>query len=60
LDYRKSVSDEYTAIEWRDGREAGGSKFFGIRGKVYIDCLGGYVARVAVRSFFRSFVRSWR
>jgi hypothetical protein len=42
LDYRKSVSDEYTAIEWRDGREAGGSKFFGIRGKVYIDCLGGF------------------
>ena len=42
LDYRKSVSDEFTAIEWRDGKEAGGSRFFGLGGSVYIDCLGGF------------------
>eukprot|EP01094_Clydonella_sp_ATCC50884_P020111 TRINITY_DN40_c0_g1_i11.p1 TRINITY_DN40_c0_g1~~TRINITY_DN40_c0_g1_i11.p1 ORF type:complete len:485 (+),score=146.40 TRINITY_DN40_c0_g1_i11:166-1455(+) len=42
LEYRKSVSDEHTAIEWRDGTDGGGSKFYGIKGKAYIDCLGGY------------------
>jgi len=41
LDYRKSVSDEHTAVEWIDGEE-GGALFRGIGGKEYIDCLGGF------------------
>jgi putrescine aminotransferase len=38
LQYRKSVSTDYTAIEWRDS----GASFTDIHGKVFIDCLGGY------------------
>jgi len=41
LEYRKSVSDEYTAVEWKDGEE-GGAVFTGMRGNQYIDCLGGF------------------
>lgn len=41
LDYRKSVSDEFTAVEWKDGEE-GGAIFTGMRGNQYIDCLGGF------------------
>merc|ERR1712137_1034367 len=41
LEYRKSVSDEYTAVEWKDGEE-GGAIFTGMRGNQYIDCLGGF------------------
>ena len=38
LKYRKSVSTDYTAIEWEDG----GSVFRDINGKEYIDMLGGF------------------
>jgi putrescine aminotransferase len=38
LKYRKSVSSDYTAVEWSDS----GSTFTDIHGKVFIDCLGGY------------------
>ena len=38
LDYRKSVSTDYTAVEWTDG----GATFKDIRGREYIDCLGGF------------------
>ena len=38
LQYRKSVSTDYTATEWIDS----GSTFTDIHGKVFIDCLGGY------------------
>jgi putrescine aminotransferase len=38
LDYRKSVSSDYTAVEWHDE----GSLFHDIRGKEFIDCLGGF------------------
>ncbi|SFH06095.1 diamine aminotransferase apoenzyme [Desulfotomaculum arcticum] len=38
LDYRKSVSTDYTSVEWRDS----GSSFTDIWGKEFIDCLGGY------------------
>lgn len=38
LQYRKSVSTDYTAIEWKDS----GASFTDIHGKVFIDCLGGY------------------
>ena len=38
LKYRKSVSTDYTAVEWRDE----GAVFQDINGKEYIDCLGGY------------------
>jgi len=41
LDYRKSVSEEHTAVEWIDGEE-GGAIFRGMRGNEYIDCLGGF------------------
>jgi len=41
LDYRKSVSDEHTAVEWKDGEE-GGAIFRSMRGIEYIDCLGGF------------------
>jgi putrescine aminotransferase len=38
LQYRKSVSTDYTAVEWSDS----GATFTDINGKVFIDCLGGY------------------
>lgn len=38
LDYRKSVSTDYTSIEWADS----GNCFTDIHGKKYIDFLGGY------------------
>jgi len=38
LDYRKSVSTDYTAVEWSDG----GATFRDIRGREFIDCLGGF------------------
>ena len=38
LKYRKSVSTDYTAVEWRDE----GAVFQDINGKEYIDCLGGF------------------
>ena len=38
LQYRKSVSTDYTAIEWKDS----GASFTDIHGKLFIDCLGGY------------------
>ncbi|MGD9119002.1 MAG: putrescine aminotransferase [Dehalococcoidia bacterium] len=38
LEYRKSVSTDYTAVEWKDS----GSTFTDIYGKEFIDCLGGY------------------
>jgi putrescine aminotransferase len=38
LKYRKSVSTDYTAVEWMDS----GAKFTDVYGKVFIDCLGGY------------------
>lgn len=41
LEYRKSVSDEFTAVEWKDGEE-GGAIFTGMTGTQYIDCLGGF------------------
>ncbi|BAS27927.1 putrescine aminotransferase [Limnochorda pilosa] len=40
LQYRKSVSDDYTAVEWSD--ELGGTVFYDARGREYIDCLGGF------------------
>jgi len=38
LEYRKSCSTDYTAVEWRDE----GNVFYDIHGKQFIDCLGGY------------------
>ncbi|MBI4056800.1 MAG: putrescine aminotransferase [Elusimicrobia bacterium] len=38
LEYRKSVSTEYTAIEWSDY----GNAFTDINGRKYIDLLGGF------------------
>jgi Ornithine/acetylornithine aminotransferase len=38
LEYRKSVSTDYTSVEWSDQ----GSTFTDVYGKEYIDCLGGY------------------
>jgi len=38
LEYRKSVSTDYTAVEWEDS----GTGFTDIYGKKFIDCLGGY------------------
>jgi putrescine aminotransferase len=38
LEYRKAVSDNYAAIEWEDS----GTGFTDLRGRKYIDCLGGY------------------
>ena len=38
LEYRKSVSTDYTAVEWKDS----GVHFTDIYGKEFIDCLGGY------------------
>lgn len=41
LQYRKSVADDFAALEWRDGKP-GGCTLIDSRGKEYIDCLGGY------------------
>ena len=38
LEYRKSCSTDYTAVEWRDE----GNVFYDVHGKEFIDCLGGY------------------
>ncbi len=38
LQYRKSVSTDYTAVEWDDG----GSVFRDVNGKEFIDMLGGF------------------
>jgi len=38
LEYRKSVSTDYTSVEWKDG----GNTFTDIHGKEFIDCLGGF------------------
>lgn len=38
LEYRKSVSSDYTSVEWRDE----GAVFYDIRGRQFIDCLGGF------------------
>lgn len=38
LKYRKSVSTDYTAVEWTDN----GASFTDVYGKTFIDCLGGY------------------
>ncbi len=38
LQYRKSVSTDYTAVEWDDE----GAVFRDIQGKEFIDCLGGF------------------
>ncbi|MDA8097555.1 MAG: putrescine aminotransferase [Clostridia bacterium] len=38
LEYRKSMSTNYAAVEWADS----GSTFTDIFGREYIDCLGGY------------------
>jgi len=38
LQYRKSVSTDYTAVEWSDQ----GAVFHDVRGKEFIDCLGGF------------------
>jgi putrescine aminotransferase len=38
LKYRKSVSSDYKAVEWKDS----GAGFTDIYGKEFIDCLGGY------------------
>ena len=38
LEYRKSVSTDYTAVEWSDS----GSTYRDVHGKEYIDCLGGF------------------
>jgi putrescine aminotransferase len=38
LKYRKSVSTDYTAVEWTDT----GASFTDVYGKKFIDCLGGY------------------
>jgi putrescine aminotransferase len=38
LEYRKSMSTDYTAVEWRDE----GNVFYDIRGREFIDCLGGF------------------
>jgi putrescine aminotransferase len=38
LEYRKSVSNNYAAIEWEDS----GTGFTDLHGRKYIDCLGGY------------------
>ena len=38
LEWRKSVSTDYAAVEWRDE----GSCFYDIHGNEFIDCLGGF------------------
>jgi len=38
LEYRKSVSTDYTAVEWEDE----GAVFRDVAGREFIDCLGGF------------------
>jgi putrescine aminotransferase len=38
LEHRKSVSDDYTVVEWEDG----GAYFRDTHGNAYLDCLGGF------------------
>jgi len=38
LEYRKSCSTDYAAVEWRDE----GNVFYDVHGKQFIDCLGGF------------------
>lgn len=38
LEYRKSMSTNYAAVEWQDS----GSTFTDVYGRQFIDCLGGY------------------
>ncbi|MEO8505858.1 MAG: aminotransferase class III-fold pyridoxal phosphate-dependent enzyme, partial [Acidobacteriota bacterium] len=38
LQYRKSVSTDYTAVEWSDE----GAVFYDVNGKEFLDCLGGF------------------
>ena len=38
LEYRKSVSTDYTAVEWRDE----GAVFQDVQGKEFLDILGGF------------------
>ncbi len=38
LEHRKSVSDDYTIVEWEDG----GAYFYDTNGNAYLDCLGGF------------------
>lgn len=38
LEYRKSVSTDYTSVEWKDS----GSTFTDVYGREFIDCLGGF------------------
>jgi putrescine aminotransferase len=38
LEYRKSVSTDYTAVEWSDE----GAVFRDVQGREFIDCLGGF------------------
>lgn len=38
LEYRKAVSNDYAAVEWKDS----GTTLMDIYGKEYIDCLGGF------------------
>lgn len=38
LEYRKSMSTDYAAVEWTDS----GSTFMDVYGREFIDCLGGY------------------
>lgn len=38
LEYRKSVSTDYTSVEWKDG----GNTFTDVYGREFIDCLGGF------------------
>jgi putrescine aminotransferase len=38
LEYRKSCSTDYAAVEWRDE----GNCFYDIHGNEFIDCLGGF------------------
>jgi len=43
LEYRKSVSTDYTAVEWEDE----GAVFRDVQGREFIDCLGGFGIYVA-------------
>ncbi|MBI2252285.1 MAG: putrescine aminotransferase [Armatimonadetes bacterium] len=38
LEYRKSLSNNYAAVEWKDQ----GNNFIDVSGKIYLDFLGGY------------------
>ena len=41
IKYRKSVADDYAAIEWRDGTP-GGVTLIDSNKREYYDCLGGF------------------